>query len=159
MAEEKKRNTPQPLVNRRARHNYEVLETFEAGIVLAGTEVKSLREGKADIADAFAIPRENEIYLLNLRIQPYRNATYFNHEESRSRKLLLKRAEITKLTSKVHEKRLTLIPLRIYFNARGRVKVELGLCRGKKNIDRREEERRKQDQREMDRALKYRERS
>lgn len=159
MAEKKKRNQPQSLVNRRARYNYEVLETYEAGIALLGTEVKSLREGKADIADAFAVPRGHEIFLLNLRIQPYRNATYFNHEESRSRKLLLKRDEITKLISKVQEKRLTLVPLKIYFNARGKVKVELGLCRGKKNVDRREDERRKQDQREMDRALKYRERS
>lgn len=159
MAEPKKRNNPQPLVNKRARHNYEVLETFEAGIVLVGTEVKSLREGQADIADAFAIPKGDEIYLLNLRIQPYRNATYFNHEEARSRKLLLKREEITKLMSKVHEKRLTLVPLKLYFNARGKIKVELGLCRGKKNVDKREDERKKQDQREMDRALKYRERS
>lgn len=146
-------------MNKRARHNYEVLDTLEAGIVLVGTEVKSLREGQADIADAFAIPKGNEIYLLNLRIHPYRNATYFNHEEARSRKLLLKKEEITKLISKVHEKRLTLVPLKLYFNARGKIKVELGLCRGKKNVDKREDERKKQDQREMDRALKYRERT
>ncbi|MBW7858714.1 MAG: SsrA-binding protein SmpB [Leptonema sp. (in: Bacteria)] len=158
MAETQKRNQPTALINKRARHDYEILETVEAGIVLFGTEVKSLREGKADLADSFAVPKDEELFLLNLRIQPYRNATHFNHEEARSRKLLLKKSEITKLRSKVNEKRLTLVPLKLYFNQRGKVKVEIALCRGKKNIDKRQDERKKQDQRDMDRALKFKDR-
>lgn len=158
MAPPEKKAPPRALLNKKARHNYEILETIEAGIVLLGTEVKSLREGKADLADAFAVPRDSDLYLLNLRIEPYRNASHFNHEEARTRKLLLHRAEIVKLASKVHEKRLTLVPLKIYFNARGKVKVELGLAKGKKTVDRREDERKKEDQREMDRATKFRNR-
>ena len=156
MALKSNRNDVRPLVNRRARHNYEILETVEAGIMLTGTEVKSLREGQADIADAYAVAKAHELFLLNLRIQPYRNATFFNHEEARTRKLLLKKQEIIKLISKVQEKRLTLVPLKLYFNERGKVKIELALCRGKKNIDKREDERKKQDERDMDRALKFR---
>ncbi len=142
------------LENKRARRNYEVLETLEAGIALQGTEVKSLREGGGDLLDSYATIQGNELYLLNLRIQPYRNATHFNHEETRTRKLLVHRKEIDKLTSKIREKKLTAVPLKLYFNDRGKVKVLLGICRGKQKADKRQDEKKKEADREMARALK-----
>ncbi|MCB1139379.1 MAG: SsrA-binding protein SmpB [Leptospiraceae bacterium] len=142
------------LENKRARRNYEVLETLEAGIALQGTEVKSLREGGGDLLDSYATIQGSEAFLLNLRIQPYRNATHFNHEETRTRKLLLHRKEIDKLTTKIREKKLTAVPLKLYFNERGKVKVLLGVCRGKQKADKRETEKKKEADREMARALK-----
>ena len=145
---------PPQVENKKARRNYEILETVEAGISLTGSEVKSLRSGKAEIADAYALPKNNELFLLNLRIEPYQNAGFVQHEETRTRKLLLHKNEIIKLSSKIREKHLTLVPLKIYFNDRGKVKLLLGLGKGKKHADRREDEKKAQAKKEMARALK-----
>jgi SsrA-binding protein len=150
---EQERKGPPVIENRKARFNYEILETLEAGLALVGTEVKSLRLGQANLVDAYAVAQGDELFLLNLRIQPYQNASHFNHEEARTRKLLVHRAEIRKLRVQIQEKRLTLIPLKIYFNDRGKVKVLLGLGRGKKLADKRETEKRADADREIARAL------
>ncbi|MBX7057391.1 MAG: SsrA-binding protein SmpB [Leptospirales bacterium] len=154
MAQNASRKAPPAIENRKARHNYEILETIEAGLELRGTEVKSLRAGQANLTDAYAQPRQNELFLINLKIQPYANATHFNHEESRPRKLLLHRNEITDLSSRIQEKRLSVVPLKMYFNERGRVKVLLGVGRGKKMADKRESEKKSEAKREMERALR-----
>ena len=150
----KKALGPPTLENRKARHRFEILENLEAGIVLVGTELKSLRRGRANLSEAYAVARDSELFLINLHIQPYENAGNFNHEETRSRKLLLKRADIQRLKSKMEAKRFSLIPLRLYFNSRGRVKVLLGLGRGKKFIDKRQSEKKAQAQRDIERALR-----
>lgn len=142
-------------VNRRARHDYFIEETYEAGLVLQGSEVKSLREGKANLKDSYARILKGETFLLNLHISPYPAANRFNHEPTRTRKLLLHKREIRRLTGKVKERGLTLIPLRLYFRD-GRAKVELGLARGKKLYDKRESLRRREARREMERSLKSR---
>jgi SsrA-binding protein len=123
--------------NRKARFLYEVLEKYEAGIELVGTEVKSLRAGAANLTDAFALPKGRELVLLNLHISPYEQGNRFNHPPTRPRRLLLHRREIARLAGMVSQKGLTLVPLRIYFKRR-RAKVELGVCRGKKAHDKRE---------------------
>lgn len=123
--------------NRRARHDYEILETFEAGIVLVGTEVKSLRSGQANIQDAHAMEIGGEIILLNAYIPEYSKASRFNHETRRPRKLLLHAKEVRKLIGKVKTKGMTLVALSIYFNAKNRAKVELALVKGKKEHDKR----------------------
>jgi SsrA-binding protein len=140
--------------NKKARRNYEILETVEAGIVLIGSEVKSIRLGGCEIADAYVTPTEDEMLLLNLRIEPYRNAGAFGHEETRTRKLLLHKNEILKMKQKIREKGLSAIPLKIYFNDKGRVKVLIGLGRGKKLADKRETEKKAEAKREIDRAMK-----
>ncbi len=122
--------------NRKARHDYEILETFEAGMALLGTEVKSLRDGRVNLTDSYAEIRNGEAVLRNLHISPYAQANRFNHEPTRPRKLLLHRREIRKLIGKTTERGLTLVPLSLYFK-RGRVKCELGLARGKKSYDKR----------------------
>ncbi|MFQ5851344.1 MAG: SsrA-binding protein SmpB [Candidatus Binatia bacterium] len=142
-------------VNRRARYDYFVEESFEAGLVLVGSEVKSLREGNANLKDSYARIGKGEAFLLNAHISPYPAASGFNHEPTRTRKLLLHKREIRRLTGKVKERGLTLIPLKLYFK-NGRAKVELGLARGKKVHDKRETLRRKVMQREMERSLKIR---
>jgi len=142
-------------VNRKARHDYFIEETFEAGLVLQGSEVKSLRDGKANLKDSYARILKGEAFLLNAHISPYPAANQFNHEPTRTRKLLLHRQEIRRLTGRVQERGLTLIPLRLYFK-NGRAKAELGLARGKKLYDKRESLRRKAAQREMERSLKFR---
>ena len=157
MAGDSKRETPQ-ILNKKARRNFEIIEEIEAGIALVGSEVKSLRDGRGEIADAHVVQKGGELFLINLRIEPYRNAGAFNHEETRSRKLLLHRQEIQKLTAKLKEKQLAIIPIRIYFNQRGKVKVQLGVGRGKKLHDRRDDERRQQAGKEIAQALKARER-
>ncbi len=140
--------------NRQARFLYEILETYEAGIQLAGTEVKSIREGKANLQDGYALIRNGEAWLLNMHISPYtQSSAYFNHEPRRTRKLLLHRKEIRTLVGKVEQEGLTLIPLKMYLK-RGLVKVTIGLCRGKKLHDKREDLKRRDDQREMQRAMK-----
>ncbi|GIX40976.1 MAG: SsrA-binding protein [Leptospiraceae bacterium] len=141
--------------NKKAKREYEILETLEAGIQLLGSEVKSIRAGKVNLNDAFALPKNGEMFLMNLRIAPYENAKHFGHEETRTRKLLMHKKEIERWTSKVKEKRLTIIPLKLYFNNKGIVKVELALCRGKKLYDRRQDERKKEDQMRIQKALKY----
>jgi SsrA-binding protein len=140
-------------VNRRARHEYHIEETFEAGIALLGSEVKALRQGKANLKDSYGRLEGNEVWLWNAHISPYGPASQFGHEPTRTRKLLLHRGEISRLNGKVKERGLTLIPLRLYFK-NGRAKVELGLARGKKQHDKREAIKEREIRREMDRAMK-----
>lgn len=140
--------------NRQARYLYEILETFEAGIELTGTEVKSIRAGRVNLQDGYALIRNGEAWLINAHISPYNaSGQYFNHEPRRTRKLLLHRQEIRKLIGKVEQQGLTLIPLKMYLK-RGWVKVSIGLCKGKKIHDKREALKRRQDQRDMQRAMK-----
>ncbi|NLY83306.1 MAG: SsrA-binding protein SmpB [Acholeplasmataceae bacterium] len=144
--------------NRKARHDYSIHETFEAGIELVGTEVKALRAGKANLKDAYAqITKSAEVYLYNLHISPYEQGNQFNHEPLRPRRLLLHRAEIRRLIGKVKEKGYTLVPLKLYFS-RGRVKLELALATGKKLYDKRQSLAEKDAKREMDRTMKERNR-
>jgi SsrA-binding protein len=142
-------------VNRKARHDYFIEETYEAGLVLMGSEVKSLRDGKANLKDSYARILNGEAFLLNAHISPYPAANQFNHEPTRTRKLLLRQQEIRRLAGKVQERGLTLIPLRLYFK-NSKAKVELGLARGKKLYDKREALRRKAAEREVERSLKSR---
>lgn len=140
--------------NRQARYLYEILETYEAGLVLVGTEVKSIRAGKVNLKDGYAIIRQGEAWLLNVHISPYKaGGDYFNHEPRRTRKLLLHRQEINRLIGKVEQQGLTLVPLKMYFKG-GRVKVSIGLGKGKKIHDKRESIKRREDKREMARAMK-----
>lgn len=139
--------------NRRARFQYEVVDTFEAGIVLLGPEVKSLREGRANLGDAYASVRRGECFLHKLHIGPYEPATRENGDPLRDRKLLLHRSEIHKLEGRVNEKGLTLIPLSLYWKD-GRAKVELGLARGKHVRDKRETIKRRTDERDAERAMR-----
>lgn len=141
--------------NRKARHDYFIQETYEAGIALVGTEVKALREGKANLKDSFALIRNGEAFLENVHISPYEHGNIFNHDPLRIRKLLMHKAEIVKLFSKTQEKGLTLVPLKIYF-VKGKAKVELALASGKKNYDKRQSIAEKTAKREIDRALKER---
>lgn len=143
------------VVNRRARHDYEIEETIEAGLVLTGSEVKSLRAGKGQLKDSYARVKNGEVWLLQAHISEYAPAARFGHDPTRPRKLLLHKREIARLGGKVREKGLTLIPLRIYFK-HGRAKVELGLARGKKLYDKRAATRERDAQREIERALRGR---
>ncbi len=140
--------------NRKARHDYEILERFEAGVALRGAEVKSLREGRASFADPFARVEDGEVWLYNLHITPYAAATIDPPEPRRRRKLLLQRRQIAKLASKTAERGLTLVPLDLYFTPRGLAKVTLALARGRRTHDRRETLRREMAKREMDRAVR-----
>ena len=144
-------------VNRKARHDYHIQESFEAGIVLKGSEIKSIREGKVNLSDAYARPESGELWLYNCHIASYDAASYNTHEPLRRRKLLLHRKEIDGLTSKVVQKGLTLVPLKLYIK-HGVAKVELGVAKGKKVYDKREAIARRDAEREMERALKYRRR-
>jgi SsrA-binding protein len=139
--------------NRKARHEYEILEHFEAGLVLKGPEVKSLREGKASFQDSFARVEQSELWLYNLHISPYEQANRYNVDPLRTRKLLLQRAEIRRLIGKVEEKGLTLVPLQVYFK-RGFAKVSLGLARGRKLHDKRDKLKQRIQEREAERAVK-----
>lgn len=143
--------------NRRARYEYEILERLEAGLVLLGPEVKSLRAGKASLADAYAVVRRGEAHLLNLHVSPYGPASRENPDARRERKLLLRRAEIQRLAGKLQERGLTLVPLSLYLR-KGRVKVELGLARGKRRHDKRETIRKRESDRELARAMRGRRR-
>ena len=144
--------------NRKARHDYHIHETFEVGIALVGTEVKSLRAGKANLKDSYAqIDKNAEVYLYNLHISPYDQGNRFNHDPLRVRKLLLHRYEINKLLGKVKEKGYTLVPLKLYLS-RGKVKVDLALVTGKKDYDKRDEMAARDAKREIDRAMKERSR-
>lgn len=138
--------------NRKARHEYEILDTFEAGIVLRGPEVKSVREGRIGFQDAFARVEGGEVFLYNLHISPYEQANRYNEDPLRTRKLLLHKHEIRGLVGKVEEKGLTLIPLELYFK-RGYAKVRLGLARGRKLYDKREKLKRKTQEKEARRAM------
>ncbi|NJK47472.1 SsrA-binding protein SmpB [Candidatus Gracilibacteria bacterium] len=140
--------------NRQARHLYEILETYEAGIQLVGTEVKAIRAGKVNLRDGYALIRNGEALLLNVHISPYEaSGQYFNHDPRRTRKLLLNRKEISKLIGQVEQKGLTLVPLKMYFKGSW-VKISIGLGRGKKLHDKRETLKRRQDERDMARMLK-----
>ena len=141
-------------VNRKARHEYTILQTYEAGIVLQGTEVKALRQGKANLVDSYASLKEGEVWLYGSHISVYEQGNINNHEPMRTRKLLLNKSEIKKLIGKVKEKGLTLIPIRLYFK-NGKVKVELALAKGKKVYDKREAIAKRDAAREQERNIKY----
>ena len=138
--------------NRRARHDYHILETYEAGIALVGTEVKALREGKASLVDAFATVDDGEVWLRGLHIPEYSYGTWTNHPPKRNRKLLLHRGEIDSLAGKVRDGNKTLLPLKLYFK-NGRMKVELGLAQGKQDYDKRQDIKKRTEEREITREL------
>jgi SsrA-binding protein len=138
--------------NRKARHDYEIVDTLEAGISLTGTEVKSLRDGRANLVDGFATISDDEVWLRNVHIAEYVQGTWTNHAPRRARKLLLHRAQIEKLAAKIHEGGFSLLPLSMYF-VEGRVKVELGLGRGKKMYDKRQDIAKRDAQREVERYV------
>jgi SsrA-binding protein len=141
--------------NRRARYNYEIGETFEAGLMLTGTEVKSLRTGKATIAESYAsVDRAGELYLVNANIPEYLQANRFNHEPKRPRKLLLRAREIVKLAQGTEREGMTIVPLKIYFNEKGRAKIEIALARGKQLHDKRETEKKRDWSREKGRLMR-----
>ncbi len=142
--------------NRRARYDYEFLDTFEAGIELHGTEVKSLREGKANIAESYATVENNELVLINSHIPEYSQASRFNHQPRRKRKLLMHRREINRLAAGVQREGLTIVPLRLYFNERGRAKLAIALAKGKKRHDKRQTEKQRDWQREKSRLMRER---
>lgn len=143
------------IVNRKARFDYEVLEEIEAGIVLTGTEIKSIRDGKANIKDCYGVIRNGEVYLLNMHISHYEQGNIFNHDETRTRKLLLHKKEILKLNNSIQLQGLTLIPLKVYFK-KNKAKTLLGLCRGKKNYDKRESIKERDIKRDLQKSYKLR---
>jgi SsrA-binding protein len=140
--------------NRKARHAYHIGETFEAGIQLAGTEVKSLRQSKANIAESYVSPERGEMWLINANIPEYLQANRFNHEPRRPRKLLLHKRQVDRLAGAVQREGMTIVPLRLYFNERGRAKLEIALAQGKKLHDKREAEKARDWQREKGRLLR-----
>ena len=142
------------ILNRKARYDYFIEDEYEAGMVLTGTEIKSIRDGKVNINDSYAIIRNEEIYLLNTHISSYDNGNRFNHDEDRTRKLLMHKSQIKKLNNKVNLEGYTLIPLKIYF-VKGRAKVLIGLCKGKKNYDKRESIKDRDIKREMEKQYKW----
>ena len=143
------------ILNRKARYDYHIEEEYEAGIALTGTEIKSIRNGKMNIKDSYAIIRNEEIYLLNAHIASYEKGNIFNHDETRTRKLLMHKKEIKKLNNKLILEGYTLIPLKVYF-VRGKAKILLGLAKGKKNYDKREDIKKRDIKREMERNYKLR---
>ena len=140
--------------NRKASYDYEILDTYEAGIVLTGTEIKSIKEGKGNLRDSYAIIRNNELFLLNMHISPYKEGNIFNHEETRTRKLLMHKKEILKLRDSVERVGNTLIPLKLYFK-KNRAKILVGLAKGKKTYDKRETIKKRDSEREIKREFKY----
>ncbi|HRI00902.1 MAG TPA: SsrA-binding protein SmpB [Saprospiraceae bacterium] len=142
------------IINRKATHLYFFIQTFEAGIKLTGTEIKSIREGKANLSDAYCAFDGQELWAYNIHISEYDQGSYQNHDPKRRRKLLLKKNELSKLERKVKEKGNTIIPYRIYFNERGFAKLEIALAGGKKSFDKRESLKEKDQQRELDRTLR-----
>jgi SsrA-binding protein len=156
MADKAERRLKVVADNRKARFNYEIGEIFEAGIALTGTEVKSLRSGKATIGEAYADARDGEIWLVNANIPEYLQSSRFNHAPKRPRKLLLHLRQINKLAGAVEREGMTIVPLKLYFNERGRAKIEIALARGKKLHDKRETERKRTWQREKGRLLRER---
>ncbi len=154
MTEKKERPYKVVADNRKARFHYEIGETFEAGIALTGTEVKSLRQGRATIAESYADARGGEIWLVNANIPEYVQASRFNHPPKRPRKLLLHRRQIAKLAAGVEREGMTIVPLKLYFNDKGRAKIELALARGKKLHDKRETEKRRDWDRERGRLMR-----
>lgn len=141
------------IINRKAKFDYEIIDKYETGIVLTGTEIKSIRNGNANIKDSYGIIRNNEIFLLNMFISEYKEGNIFNHNETRTRKLLLHKNEIKKIDDKIKIKGFTLIPLKLYF-VRGKVKVELAIARGKHTYDKKETLKQRDIDREMQKTLK-----
>ena len=141
--------------NSKARRNYEILDKFECGIELKGTEVKSLRAGSANINDAYCIIRKGELFAENMHIAPYKSGNVFNHDPLRRRKLLMHKREIVRLASKIDQKGLALVPLRVYFNDKGKAKIEVALGKGKHTYDKREDIAKKDQERDMKKQLKY----
>lgn len=141
------------ILNRKARHDYFIEEEYECGIVLTGTEIKSIRDGKANIKDGYAIIRKNELFLLNMFISHYKEGNIFNHNETRTRKLLMHKKEILKLNDKITLQGYTLIPLKVYFKS-NKAKILLGLCKGKKNYDKRESIKERDIKRQLDKDTK-----
>ncbi|MBN9586824.1 MAG: SsrA-binding protein [Afipia sp. 62-7] len=156
MAEKKERPIKVVAENRKARFHYAIEDTFEAGIVLTGTEVKSVRGGKSTIGESYADAKNGEIWLVNANIPEYLQANRFNHEPKRSRKLLLHKKEINKLSGAIEREGMTLIPLKMYFNEQGRIKLQIGLAKGKKLHDKRETEKKRDWQREKGRLMRAR---
>lgn len=142
------------ILNRRARYDYEIEETYEAGIVLTGTEIKSIRQGKVNIKDSYVIIRNEELFLLNAHISSYEKGNIFNHDEDRTRKLLMHKKEIKKLSNAIELSGYTIIPLKIYFK-NSKAKVEIAIARGKKNYDKRETIKNRDIEREMQKGFKY----
>ena len=140
--------------NRKARHNYAIEDSLEVGIVLQGSEVKSLREGRATITESYATEQGNELYLINSYIPEYKQAGRFNHEPRRPRKLLLHRRQLGRLVGAIQREGMTLVPLKLYFNDRGRAKLELGVAKGKRNYDKREAEKKKDWDRQKARLMR-----
>lgn len=141
--------------NRRARFDYEVTDTLEAGLMLTGTEVKSLREGKAQIAEAYVSPEGGELWLINAHIPEYLQANRFNHEERRRRKLLVSKKQLARLAAEVERAGMTIVPLKLYFNERGVAKLLIGIAKGKKTVDKRESQKDRDWQRQKARLLKH----
>ena len=142
--------------NRKAKHRFEILEKIECGIVLHGSEVKSLRDGKISLDEAYVRIKDSEIWLVGADIAEYRQANRWNHDPKRPRKLLVHAKQLRKLAARAYEKGMTLVPLQIYFNSRGIVKISVGVCRGKKLFDKREAQKTKDVKRDLDRAMKAR---
>lgn len=141
------------IANRKARYDYEIEETYEAGIALKGTEIKSIRNGKAQLKDSYAIVKNEEIFLLNMHISLYEKGNIFNHEETRTRKLLLHKKEILKIRDRINQDGYTIIPIKIYFK-QNKAKVLLGIARGKKNYDKRETIKKRDIERELKKQIK-----
>lgn len=141
------------ILNRQARHDYFIEEEYECGIALTGTEIKSIRDGKCNLKDCYAIVRNSELYVLNMFISHYKEGNIFNHEETRTRKLLMHKKEILKLNDKIRLEGYTLIPLKLYFKS-NKAKILLGLCKGKKNYDKRETLKQRDIQRELQKRNK-----
>ena len=142
------------IINREAKFNYFIEEEIECGISLVGTEIKAIREGKANIKDSYGIIKNNEVFLLNMHVNEYKEGNLFNHDPRRTRKLLLHKSEIRKLAKNVEQSGMTLIPLKLYFS-KNRVKILLGLCKGKKNFDKRETIKERDLEREANKLHKY----
>jgi SsrA-binding protein len=149
----KEKSGPPTIQNRKARHEFHVEETYEAGLVLRGTEVKSLRAGKASLNEAFAYIRDSEIWLKNMYIKPYEQGSYYNHDERRDRKLLLKKREIKEIDKAISQKGKTLVPLKLYFKG-GYAKLLIGLATGKKKYDKREDIKERDIRKELNRKIK-----
>lgn len=143
------------ITNRKARYEYHFADTFEAGMVLTGTEIKSIRAGNANLRDAFCIFINDELYVKGIYIAPYKEGSYANHDPVRDRKLLMKRSELKKLRRRVDEKGMTLVPYRLYLNQRGLAKLEIALAQGKKAFDKRESIKERDTKRDLDRTRKF----
>lgn len=151
---EKKKHKQLEVINRRATHEYTFLETYEAGIVLQGTEIKSIRQGKVELRDAYCVFKKEELYLRSMFVAEYKFGNQFNHDERRVRKLLLKRQELRKLEKKVKERGFTIVPYRLFLNERGFVKIEIALAQGKKTYDKRQSIKDKDMKRDLARMKK-----